>query len=395
VARRLEELCERAIDHGCAEHARLGFHMLAHLRWEGGAWSEAQRDALRAEMVSRSAEPGEHVVALAEAARCLALLERDLGQAESLLLEASALAQRTGIESEAIAAADGILRLHQGDLEAAAALLGEARRQARNKGDRYGEFQALEHLAIAAMQRGAISEAARLTDELALLGDRLRDGSEAPFARALAALLRDAADRDTAADGSGADGSLDEALDALRAADSKYRLAFILTRASLADIASGNPARARRRAAEALACARSLERPSEIALARVALVRAAFMLGDEESARREMARNPHAAGTGRRHPFRRSAPCGRGGARRTWPCRQYRAREDATAWNESSSKSGTGSRSPMTSTPGSSGMTGNGVSSDTGPSTTRPICRRMDGARCASLMPPTPRRCAW
>ena len=63
-------------------------------------------------MVSRSAEPGEHVVAMAEAARCLALLERDLGQAESLLLEASAPAQRTGVESEAIAAANGMLRLH-------------------------------------------------------------------------------------------------------------------------------------------------------------------------------------------------------------------------------------------------------------------------------------------
>jgi hypothetical protein len=180
-----------------------------------------------------------------------------------------------------------MLRLYQGELDSAAALLEEARKQARHKGDRYGEFQALEHLVIAAMQRGAIAEAARLTDELASLGDRLRDGSEAPFARALAALLRNAADPSAASDDSGADGSLDEALDALRAADSKSRLAFILTRAALADISSGNPERARRRALEALDCARSLERPSEVALARVALIRAASMLGDEVAAGRE------------------------------------------------------------------------------------------------------------
>lgn len=284
VARRLEGLSERAIDYGCPEHARLGFHMLGHLRWEGGAWSDARRDMLRAEMVSRVADPAEQVVAMAEAARCLVLLERDLGKAESLVLEAGALLRRAGGRSDAVAAASGMLRLYEGQLDAAAVLLEEARELARNKGDRYSEFQALEHLVTVEMQRGAVSEVAGRAGELLALGDRLRDGSEAPFARALATLLRDV-------DGSNARSGdpLNEALEALRAADSKHRLAFILTRAAFADLASGNAVRARYRAAEALDCARTLERPSEIALARVALLRAAVMLGDGDGAQREAA----------------------------------------------------------------------------------------------------------
>ena len=48
VASELETLAERALDEGCAEHARLGFHMLAYLRWEAGDFSDAQRQMLRA-----------------------------------------------------------------------------------------------------------------------------------------------------------------------------------------------------------------------------------------------------------------------------------------------------------------------------------------------------------
>jgi len=52
---------------------------------------------MRAELISRSTDPKERVVALAEAARCLLLLEADLGQAEALAREASALSSRTGV----------------------------------------------------------------------------------------------------------------------------------------------------------------------------------------------------------------------------------------------------------------------------------------------------------
>ena len=111
---RIEALAERALDQGSLEHARLGYHMLSYLRWEGGSWTDAQRDMLRAEFVSRSTDEKQRVHAMAEAARCLAMLERDLGQAEALALEARAPGAAPRLRAErdqrchrAVAAAPG------------------------------------------------------------------------------------------------------------------------------------------------------------------------------------------------------------------------------------------------------------------------------------------------
>ena len=52
-----------------------------------------------------------------------------------------------------------------------------------------GEFQALEHLVVLRQQQGDWAGAGRLAVELDALGGKLREGSEAPFARALLALV--------------------------------------------------------------------------------------------------------------------------------------------------------------------------------------------------------------
>src|SRR5690606_2244000 len=81
VAAQLEELAGRALDHGRLEHARLGYQLMGFLRWEGGNWTDARRQMLQAELVSRSTDERGRVLGMAEAARCLALLERDLPEA--------------------------------------------------------------------------------------------------------------------------------------------------------------------------------------------------------------------------------------------------------------------------------------------------------------------------
>ena len=53
----------------------------------------AQRQMMRAEQIGRLGDERERVVALAEAARCLTLLERDLSHAEALLAEARGLVE--------------------------------------------------------------------------------------------------------------------------------------------------------------------------------------------------------------------------------------------------------------------------------------------------------------
>lgn len=273
AAGHVRPLAETALDHGCMEHARLGFHMLAWLRWEDCDWSQAHRHMLQAEVAGRAADEAERATALGEMARCLALLERDMPKAEALVLEAAALARRAGIEPYAVADASGMLQLYRGNLEAAAADFRRARDLARAAGERMGEFQALERIVWLELQRGRLDEARRLAAELCRLAERLREGSEAHVAGALAALI------DHGHGGTDANARLETELEGLRNVDAKLRLTQVLTRAAEFDLAQGKAERARSRAAEALAAAAALERRNECALARVLLARAAETLG--------------------------------------------------------------------------------------------------------------------
>jgi DNA-binding SARP family transcriptional activator len=279
VAREVEALAARALDEGRPEHARLGYHLLAWLRWEQGDGTQAEQHTLRAELVSRAGSERDQVTAMAEAARCLALLERDLTRAEALALEARARAERTGVRPSAIADAEGMLRLHAGLAERAAELFEQARVQARSEGDRLAEFQALEHLVAVHQQRGAWDEAWGLCGELVALGEKLRGGSEAAFARALWALSLRAQGHAEAAP------ALEAAIAELRSADAKHRLAYALTRAAQLDLADGQPALARARAEEALRAADAVDRPTEALLAGVTLASACAAEGDREAAR--------------------------------------------------------------------------------------------------------------
>ncbi len=279
AAHAIEALAERALDHGCMEHARLGFHMVSRLRWEEGDWSDAERHTLQAELVGRSADPKEHVVAMAEAARCLARLERDLSHAEALLLEANALSGRVELEHAAISECMGILCSHRGQFDEAADLYRHARDLSHRDGDRLGEFEALEHLVMQEFQRGRYDDAAALSDDLVAIGEKLREGSEAPTARALAALARYAAGEINQS------AVLETALEDLKLADAKHRLGYVLTRAALIDLDRNEAGLAQKRATEALWIAELLERPTEIALAHVALAKAAAAGGDEEALR--------------------------------------------------------------------------------------------------------------
>jgi len=269
LAKRLEALAESALDHDCLEHARMVFQLLSFLRWERGMWRDAEHDTLRAELVSRTADGTQRVTAMAETARCLAMLERDLDQAEALLLEGTALARRLDIEPNAIPDATGMLRFHQGKIDEAATAFRRARVLAQRDAERTSEFFALEHLVELELSRGAFEEAARLADELVRLADKLSTGSEAPFAHALAALCR------LASDDPEADAELTSALVDLANADAKRRLALCLRSAARVDLDQGRADRGWVRAEESLRLAKLLDRPSDIALSRIVLIEAA------------------------------------------------------------------------------------------------------------------------
>jgi DNA-binding SARP family transcriptional activator/tetratricopeptide (TPR) repeat protein len=265
ASRTLEALAEAALDHDCANHARVAYETLSLLRWERGFWVEAARDTVRAEMASRNEDDGTRALTMAETARCLVMLERDLHAADALLMEASAMSRRLNLEPATIPDATGLLRMRRGEFDAAVSDFQRARFLARRDGDRITEFLAMEHLAELELARRGYAEAASLAIDMANLARRLGPGSEGPFASALAALCR------MAIAGPAASIDLDTALDALRHADAKHRLSFMLSAAAAIDLDQERPGAARVRAEESLLLATAINSPSHIALAEAAV----------------------------------------------------------------------------------------------------------------------------
>jgi hypothetical protein len=125
------------------------------------------------------------------------------------------------------------------------------------------------------LERNRYDRAAEICAELSVIAGKLREGSEAPFALALDALIGYAR-------GKKSGDALQQAFHELRMVDAKHRLAYVLTRAAELDVQHGHAELARRRAEEALAIAELLERPTERARCRLVLARVALELGDRE-----------------------------------------------------------------------------------------------------------------
>ncbi len=279
-AARIEALAEAALDAGFPEHARLGFSTVSYLRWESGAVGDARRTSLRAEFATRGADDESRLLGVAEAARCLVILEKDLPEAEALLLEARAVSERSGQASWAASDGLGLLRMHGGELDEAEQAFKDAWALARQAREHHQEFYSLEHLVQLSLLRGEQERAAGYARELAVIGDKLREGSEAPVARALLALCHY---RAGAADSLG---TLEDAIVRLREVDAKQRLSFVLTQLALLELERGELERAQARTAEALELAEALEQASEVALARALLLRIARLQKNEAEVER-------------------------------------------------------------------------------------------------------------
>jgi hypothetical protein len=218
---------------------------------------------------------------MAETAKCLVMIERDLSKADAMLMEAEALSRRKGFRHFAIPAGLGMLRFHENRLDDAAELLMESRALSKSAGARFDEYRANEYLFMIEFQRGNYEQARRYGEALAQIGDKLRVGSEGPFAHALAALSHYALH--------GTDEKLDAALEELRVADAKHRLAYTLTRAAQLDCEGGRIDKAEQRAREALEYATLLDRATEMMLARTILACTARERGDHATVARHEA----------------------------------------------------------------------------------------------------------
>jgi DNA-binding SARP family transcriptional activator len=275
------DLAEQALDHGAMSHARRGYYMASYIRWMRGHWSGARDEVLQSERVSRGGSDEDHIVGMAEAARCLALLERDLTHADAMLMEAQALAARERIAHHSIPAALGMLRYHEGQFNAAQEFFQQARTLAKSAGDRISEYQSNEYLVMIDLERGDYRTARDRCKDLIDIGTKLRFGSEGPFARALSAICTYAID----AQGD----NLESAFGDLREADAKHRLAYALTRAAMIDLERGQYKTAIERANESLENAGVLDRATDMLLAHVVLARAHQAIDDEAAFKRHAA----------------------------------------------------------------------------------------------------------
>ena len=150
-----------------------------------------------------------------------------------MLMEAKAISDRSGFNHYSIPAGQGMLRFHEDRMDEAAELFREALTLCKSAGSRIDEFQANEYLAMIEFQRGNYEEAKSIAGNMVSIGEKLRVGSEGPFAHAMSALCDFALTDDA--------GELETALDALRDVDAKHRLAYTLTRAAQLDCDRGRP----------------------------------------------------------------------------------------------------------------------------------------------------------
>lgn len=256
-------LAEQALDHGELAHARLGYYMAAYVRWAHGQWANAREESLQSERAVRFGKAEDQIVGMAETAKCLIMIERDLSKADAMLMEAQSMSARKGFSHFAIPAALGMLRFRENKMDEAIELFKESRTLCKSAGARIDEYQANEYLMMIEFQRGHYQEARQYCDILESIGEKLRVGSEGPFARALTALCDYAlTDKDAA---------LEPALEELRMVDAKHRLAYTLTRAAQLDCERGRMDAATKRATEALDYATLLHRATEMVLARAIL----------------------------------------------------------------------------------------------------------------------------
>lgn len=273
----LEELAKRALDLNETDHARLAFQLLSHLRWQNCEWSEARRHALHAQLAGSAGDDHARMLALGQMALCLAMLGRDLDEADAMVMEATAIANRLGASQHMLPLSRGLLDHLAGQPEAALKKLQEARIQAQLEGERNGEFQALEELVLLSLEMNRLADARLLARDLVALGDKLRDGSEAPLARALAAIAEWRAGDEAAWS------AIETALVELRRVDARHRLANVLIMIGETQLARKQTDAAYTAVDEALAAARQIERTSDVIRALVLAAHIDAARGDLES----------------------------------------------------------------------------------------------------------------
>lgn len=264
------------------------FFLLAVLHHGGGESAGASAAVLKETEASRGADERTQCFALANSARCLLQIEREVPRARAHLAEARLLAESHRIESTELFIGMGFEALFRGEHDEAVRFLEQALELAAQEGDHWRECIVLVRLARLELERERPVAALARCEALRPLAEKMGEGSERAVCAALTALAELSLARD------GAASRLESALAALRDVDTKWDLAFIQNLAAEIELgeraggrvadADGARASADRRAEEALRAAEVVGLRNERAIARSLLSRVASGRGDHATA---------------------------------------------------------------------------------------------------------------
>jgi predicted ATPase len=272
LAERIERAIAAAEAQGLPAQAAAGWEILAFLQQRSSEPDKTLVSTLAAERQAHRADAATRCQQLANSGRCLLDIEADPARGRELLDEAAALAGTLDLRVMEIEWGRGLLARNEGDLERAREFLSQAVALARGAQNHWREHECMVWLATVMFEQARYADVLQLVQEILAAAARMGD-MPAPFAQGLAALARLRMEDDGGGD-AGAAGALAASLDALRSLDDKAHLAYLLNEAAALALDDGHAEAAATYADEALAAARAVRRPSEVAVALARLVSA-------------------------------------------------------------------------------------------------------------------------
>ena len=282
LERRLARTVLDAQEAGLVAEVQRALFLLSIVHYHSGSFAAAADDALRAVEAGRGTDDRTFAISLGHSARCLVLLERNLPHAEQLIRESEAVCARIGASLVDVPWTLGMLGHFDGRLDEAVVSLEAAVTLSRREQDHWSTCLALLELAQIELERTRPEVARTYAASVLPIAERLGEGSEAPFAQALAALAALQLDEPQAG------AQLARSFSALRAIDARGLYAYAANAWAELSLERGQYADAAKRAADAVEQAGSVERRSEVVVARALLARASFALGDRKGARSQV-----------------------------------------------------------------------------------------------------------
>jgi DNA-binding SARP family transcriptional activator len=268
LAARIRRAVDAAQSLGQHDVASSGWEILAYWCQQMGDAAGAQEATLAAEQCARRADAVTRCQQLANTGRCLIDIEADAERGRALLADAAAMAAELQLPLMELEWGRGLVARADGDLAAARPALERAVALARAAANHWREYECMLALATVEFELGHFSDVLRHVDEVADAARRMGE-AQVPFADALAALARQRLGEP------GAAAAVEASLAALRERDAKAHLAYALNEAAARALGRGDADVAARLAAEALAAAQAVRRPTQIARARATIAAAA------------------------------------------------------------------------------------------------------------------------